>query len=436
MGQLRLSDGWMVWDDFDGLLVANLSTKFRMLEIERYTGIGCPHIHLGLYSTVMRAHGFDEAHMIMLFLMSLSGAAQRWFSSLDGKKPSSAQRSGDVSAISATKPRPLRYYQTVEQTFEFITLHHLMCSTGHLFLLDPCLLHICTQLHSQFMLLMPHRGHPLIIPSLGFHLHRDQCAKCDHEPPLLAHTTHSVPLPTSDDDYEILGATSDFSIPTPFSLIPDRVSLQLTPSTPSYVGHRDMFASFILWPENVDVQVLRIPTSFNLLLGRPWIHQARAIPSSLHRKISHSDDDFFLARFTFDEDDANMDPGLEVHPRVKEMGVDDSTVDGLQHMFHHMQMDMINGVVPHDEYRDEMDMLGISQFLDAVQHEPFSPLEFFGVFVFEIVEEYQIVPTPELPLLLFLLLIFMDLSIYEYSSVSCDDVSLLAPYSPTSRYLI
>ena len=77
MGQLRLSDGWMVWDDFDGLLVANLPAKFRMSEIERYMGIGCPHIHLGLYSIVMRAHGFDEAHMIMLFLMSLSGAAQR-----------------------------------------------------------------------------------------------------------------------------------------------------------------------------------------------------------------------------------------------------------------------------------------------------------------------------------------------------------------------
>ena len=29
-------------------------------------------------------------------------------------------------------------------------------------------------------------------------------------------------------------------------------------------------------------QVLRIPTSFNLLLGRPWIHRAEAIPSSLH----------------------------------------------------------------------------------------------------------------------------------------------------------
>ena len=70
-------------------------------------------------------------------------------------------------------------------------------------------------------------------------------------------------------------------------------------------------------------QVLRIPASFNLLLGRPWIHQAGAIPSSLHQKvkfihdgqvitvqstrdmisssepvlqISHSDDDFFSDR--------------------------------------------------------------------------------------------------------------------------------------------
>ena len=75
-------------------------------------------------------------------------------------------------------------------------------------------------------------------------------------------------------------------------------------------------------------KVLRIPTSFNLLLGRPWIHRAGAIPSSLHQKvkfihdgqvitvqstkdmlassdiilqISHSEDDLFLTGFTFDE---------------------------------------------------------------------------------------------------------------------------------------
>ena len=61
MRQLRVLDGEMVWADFDGLPIANLSIKFRMSEIKRYTRIGCPHIHLRLYSTVMRAHGLDEA---------------------------------------------------------------------------------------------------------------------------------------------------------------------------------------------------------------------------------------------------------------------------------------------------------------------------------------------------------------------------------------
>ena len=32
-------------------------------------------------------------------------------------------------------------------------------------------------------------------------------------------------------------------------------------------------------------QILRIHVSFNLLLGRPWIHSAGAIPSSLHLKV-------------------------------------------------------------------------------------------------------------------------------------------------------
>ena len=32
-------------------------------------------------------------------------------------------------------------------------------------------------------------------------------------------------------------------------------------------------------------QVLRISTSFNLLLGWPWIHRVGAIPSSLHQKV-------------------------------------------------------------------------------------------------------------------------------------------------------
>ena len=75
-------------------------------------------------------------------------------------------------------------------------------------------------------------------------------------------------------------------------------------------------------------QVLRIQSSFNLLLGCPWIHEAGVIPSSLHQKlkfihkgciimiqsnidvvtssepmlhISHNEDDLHLIGFTFDE---------------------------------------------------------------------------------------------------------------------------------------
>ena len=44
-----MSDGSVVWDDFEGMPVASLPAKFRMPDIERYTGIGCPRLHLRLY---------------------------------------------------------------------------------------------------------------------------------------------------------------------------------------------------------------------------------------------------------------------------------------------------------------------------------------------------------------------------------------------------
>ena len=63
--------------------MAALPVEFCVPDIERYTGIGCPFVHLKLYSVVMRGHRLDEARMIMLFPLSLSDAAQRWFASLD-----------------------------------------------------------------------------------------------------------------------------------------------------------------------------------------------------------------------------------------------------------------------------------------------------------------------------------------------------------------
>ena len=81
-----MSDGSVVWEDFEDMPVASLPANFRMPDIERYTGIGCPCIHLRLYSIVMRAHGLDESQMITLFPLSLSGATQHWFASLESSR--------------------------------------------------------------------------------------------------------------------------------------------------------------------------------------------------------------------------------------------------------------------------------------------------------------------------------------------------------------
>ena len=43
---LHVLDGVIGWDEYDDLPVAALLVEFRMPAIERYTGIGCPCIHL------------------------------------------------------------------------------------------------------------------------------------------------------------------------------------------------------------------------------------------------------------------------------------------------------------------------------------------------------------------------------------------------------
>jgi len=84
--QMRDPDEMISWDDPDDVLVATLPVGFRMPDIERYTGVGCPRIHLRLYSTVMRALGLDEAHLLTLFPLSLSGMTQRWYASLESSR--------------------------------------------------------------------------------------------------------------------------------------------------------------------------------------------------------------------------------------------------------------------------------------------------------------------------------------------------------------
>ena len=80
---MHVSNGVIGWDGYDYLPMAVFPVEFCMPEIERYTGIGCSRILLQLYNDVMCGHRLDEAQMIMIFPLSLSGAAQHWFASLD-----------------------------------------------------------------------------------------------------------------------------------------------------------------------------------------------------------------------------------------------------------------------------------------------------------------------------------------------------------------
>ena len=48
--QLRVAEGMDVWDGFDSAPVTPLPPKFWMPDMERYTGRGCPHTHLRIYS--------------------------------------------------------------------------------------------------------------------------------------------------------------------------------------------------------------------------------------------------------------------------------------------------------------------------------------------------------------------------------------------------
>ena len=123
--------------------------------------------------------------------------------------------------------------------------------------------------------------------------------------------------------------------------------------------------------------------------------------------------------------------GLEVHSHIGDFStvIDIDGVDELQHQFHHLQLgdetsgipvsvmiahssldranflslcfpeettncgvvveptEVIDGVVLHNEYRDEVDMVSMSQIAKMVQLEPISTFDLFRVSAIEVAEE-------------------------------------------------
>ncbi|RVX11222.1 hypothetical protein CK203_019783 [Vitis vinifera] len=293
--------------DFDGTPVASLPAKFRMPKIERYTGIGCPRIHLRLYNTVMRAHGLDEAQMVMLFPMSLSGAAQRWFASLEV----SCRRTWDDLAqeflrqfafntvidvsrreLEALRQRPeesvtsfiSRWREKISQIIDrssekdqirkeafrrqrsgdvgaissagmrpprrYQQLGRLLSSTIHHHLMRITgLLPIYSTPAPQtttYVQRPPRQFAQLGLDRPGF---GQLGAASVTTNPLPAHSTHAVP-PSSGDIHHM--DLIEDATPAPFSLILDEAPFQLTHPTPLVIGYQDAFVPFTLWPEDDD----------------------------------------------------------------------------------------------------------------------------------------------------------------------------------------
>ena len=97
---LHVPDGVIGWDGYDELPMAALPVEFRMPDIERYTGIGCPRImgfqHTNFGSLVQALYGIEEGISRGLWADS---------SPLDskGKKPGSGPRLSNVGAIGMTR---------------------------------------------------------------------------------------------------------------------------------------------------------------------------------------------------------------------------------------------------------------------------------------------------------------------------------------------
>ncbi|RVW24395.1 Retrovirus-related Pol polyprotein from transposon 297 [Vitis vinifera] len=181
-------------------------------------------------------------------------------------------------------------------------------------------------------------------------------------------------------------------------------------------------------------------------------------------QISYSEDDLFLIGFIFYKiqtleiedfcrDFVAMSFDQHNSTVVLDMMREEVTNDGMVVD----PIEMIDGVVPYDEYQDEMDMMAMSHITSIVQFQPISPFDMFGVFTIEVVEETQTILAQELlegdgslfegtvspieevsnlvdPPLSFDVLLgfvslfddvsiasFMDLSIFEYLPVSCDN---------------
>lgn len=81
------------------------------------------------------------------------------------------------------------------------------------------------------------------------------------------------------DTLDMLGVSSDYVKPNPCDIRAFNNSVSR--------GQGEVFILLVIKGRmfQVQSQILSIPSSFTMLLGRPWIHNVGAIPSTLHQKV-------------------------------------------------------------------------------------------------------------------------------------------------------
>ena len=65
------------------VLNVKIPAKFKVPEFEKYKGNTCPRAHLVMYIRRMSTHTDDQCLLIHFFQDSLTGAALKWYMSLD-----------------------------------------------------------------------------------------------------------------------------------------------------------------------------------------------------------------------------------------------------------------------------------------------------------------------------------------------------------------
>ncbi|RVW35603.1 hypothetical protein CK203_108073 [Vitis vinifera] len=349
MKQMRVSDGAINWNDFDGALVASLPAQFRMLEIERtWDNLTQEFLRQFAFNTVIDAlYDIDEGIAKGLWPESSLTDSKE-------KKPSGGQRPEDVglketSYLIPLALSPIDCYSSCTEVDTTILLARYALSRAFQKLIEGGLL---TQLASR---LIPQPVPPQFKMDLHCAYHQESIVLDDgyevdtvgsqtftssslisnwvpfevtpttpsatalessSTPPLVARpfdgvvsheealtqirvettttleglihimtadraTCHKVPSVLLDNGWALNVCLLSTTIAlgyAPLDFGPFTQTVRAYDSTKRKVMGTLMI-ELLIGPATFPIlfQVLKIPTSFNLLLSRPWIHRAKAI---------------------------------------------------------------------------------------------------------------------------------------------------------------